>query len=145
MFNPVMFENENFRLEQVLQPAIPGYLILFNKTGAISLDLLPDEALKQLGPLFKKIYTAINEIIKPPRIYLTSFGEVLKDVHFHFLPRTIKMEQDFLAAHPHLQAPIPGALTFEWVREFYKTTDYVPPLEFDKSLADLSRFFARDL
>lgn len=147
MLSNTIYENEYFRLEQSTEPSIPGYLILFTKVPAISVDHMPDEALVQFGPLLKICYAAINTVIKPPRIYCCSFGEVLKQVHFHILPRTEWMEKDFKREHSSHQAamsePINGPIMFEWARQYYKDNTKQPVQDVEQVVLQLKAFFIK--
>jgi len=117
----LIFEDENFRIEQVQECPIAGYLIIFTKaSGSSSVELLPPATLAHVGTVFQKTYAAIQKVIAPERIYCGSFGEFLPQVHWHIFPRTAWIQQAFLDAHPTQTVPVNGPALFEWARQHYK-------------------------
>ena len=118
----LIFEDENFRIEQVQECPIAGYLIIFTKaSNGRSVELLPAATLAHLGIVFQKTYAAIQKVIAPERIYCGSFGEVLPQVHWHIFPRTVWIQQAFLDTHPTQTVPVNGPALFEWARQYYKS------------------------
>lgn len=50
-------------------------------------ELTPDEA-ATLGPVLRAATAAVTSAVRPERVYLASFGERVRHVHFYVLPRT---------------------------------------------------------
>lgn len=75
-------------LEHAISPApLKGWLILKPKRHVEHLAALnPDEA-QALGPLIERVSSAMMNVLEPERVYLCSFGEVVRHVHFYFVPR----------------------------------------------------------
>lgn len=44
-----------------------------------------------MGPLIEKVSNAVMQALEPERVYLCSFGEVVKHVHLYFVPRYADM------------------------------------------------------
>jgi diadenosine tetraphosphate (Ap4A) HIT family hydrolase len=75
-------------LEHALSPVpLRGWLILKPRRHVEHLaELEPAEA-AALGPLIARISAAMSSALAPERIYVTSFGEVVRHVHLYFVPR----------------------------------------------------------
>ena len=81
-------EEGGWLLEHAISPVpLKGWLILKPKRHVEHLAALnPDEA-QALGPLIEKVSRAMMTALKPERVYVCSFGEVVKHVHLYFVPR----------------------------------------------------------
>lgn len=66
----------------------PGELLvkLRRHTETVA-ELSPDEA-SALGPILRAATAAVDSVVRPERVYLASFGERVRHVHFYVLPRT---------------------------------------------------------
>ncbi len=68
--------------------ADPGELLVIVRRHCESVgELSPAEAFA-LGPLLRAGVTAIERLVKPERVYVASFNERIRHVHFYLLPRT---------------------------------------------------------
>jgi diadenosine tetraphosphate (Ap4A) HIT family hydrolase len=66
----------------------PGELIVKLRRHAESLaDLTPAET-SALGPVLRAAATAVERVVRPERVYVASFGERIRHLHFYILPRT---------------------------------------------------------
>ena len=66
----------------------PGEVIVKLKRHAESLaDLTVAEA-TTLGPLLRAAVAAIQNVVHPERVYVASYGERVRHLHFFLLPRT---------------------------------------------------------
>jgi diadenosine tetraphosphate (Ap4A) HIT family hydrolase len=85
-------EEGGWLLEHAISPVpLKGWLILKPKRHVEHLGALnPDEA-QALGPLIEKVSRAMVNALGPERVYVCSFGEVVKHVHFYFVPRYANM------------------------------------------------------
>ena len=117
----VIFENDYFQIKPGDGCTIPGYLIIFAKIQAASVDQLSFEAQTGLGQTIALAHRAINEMMQPQRIYTLSLGELLHQVHFHIFPRTAEMLTHYRQQN-HLSSgvSVDGALLFSWARQYYQ-------------------------
>jgi diadenosine tetraphosphate (Ap4A) HIT family hydrolase len=66
---------------------LPGFLIVKPKRHVESIaDLTADEA-AALGPLLRRVLAAVNGALGAERVYVTSFGEAVRHVHWYIVPR----------------------------------------------------------
>jgi diadenosine tetraphosphate (Ap4A) HIT family hydrolase len=66
----------------------PGELIVKLRRHSESLsELTPAEA-RALGPVLQAAATAVERVVRPERVYVASFGERIRHLHFYILPRT---------------------------------------------------------
>ena len=69
----------------------PGELIVKARRHCETLaDLTPAEA-EALGPLLRASVAAIERVVRPERVYVASYGERVRHVHFFLLPRTRRL------------------------------------------------------
>ena len=69
----------------------PGELIVKLRRHAESLaELTPAEA-AALGPVLRSAVAAVERVIRPQRVYVASYGERVRHVHFFLLPRTTSL------------------------------------------------------
>lgn len=66
----------------------PGELIVKLRRHCESMaDLSPAEA-AALGPVLRAAVDAIQRVVRPERVYVASYGERVRHLHFFLLPRT---------------------------------------------------------
>ena len=119
-FANIVFENESIVIKHADFCNVPGYLILRFKTGVQSPgDLEPEEA-KTLGLLLSFSAAAIKKTVAAERIYVLSFCELDRRLHFHLFPRTAALLELYHQATGTLNDPINGPMLFEWARERFK-------------------------
>jgi len=69
----------------------PGELIVKLRRHAESLaELTPAEA-AALGPVLRSAVAAVERVVRPERVYVASYGERVRHVHFFLLPRTTSL------------------------------------------------------
>jgi diadenosine tetraphosphate (Ap4A) HIT family hydrolase len=69
----------------------PGELIVKLKRHAESLaDLTLAEA-TTLGPVLRAAVAAVERVVRPERVYVASYGERVRHLHFFLLPRTTSL------------------------------------------------------
>jgi diadenosine tetraphosphate (Ap4A) HIT family hydrolase len=67
--------------------ALPGYLMLGSKLPVRDLSQLPQEALRELGPLLSEAEKALQTTLKPNRVYIGRYGHSPGyPIHFHLIP-----------------------------------------------------------
>jgi diadenosine tetraphosphate (Ap4A) HIT family hydrolase len=88
----VVFRNEWWEVAHHAGPwTDPGELIVKTRRHVESLaDLSPAEA-TALGPVLRAAVTAVEHIVRPERVYVASYGERVRHVHFFLLPRTTRL------------------------------------------------------
>lgn len=81
-------EEGGWLLEHALSPVpLRGWLILKPKRHVEHLAALNEDEAQAMGPLIAKVSQAMMKALRPERVYLCSFGEVVKHVHLYFVPR----------------------------------------------------------
>lgn len=85
----VIYEDNYWIVEHSLSPILlRGYLIIKLKRHCEHLaELTPEEAIA-LGTVIQKTCFAISRVINPAKIHVSSWGEQVKHIHFHVIPRT---------------------------------------------------------
>ena len=79
-------------LEHAISPVpLKGWLILKPKRHVEHVAELDPHESQALGPLIAKVTSAMMIALEPERVYVCSFGEVVKHVHFYFVPRYSSM------------------------------------------------------
>ena len=109
-------EDAYFRAEHSGDCCVPGYLILSARDSVSSISGLSSEALQNLGPRLALLVRAIEAVVRPELVYCARFGEEVKALHFHLLPRTASMARAFLAELGK-EAKLNGPLLLNWARE----------------------------
>src|SRR4051812_32756532 len=66
----------------------PGELIVRLRRHCESLSHLTDPEAAAMGPVLRAAVGAIEQVVRPERIYVASYGERVRHVHFFLLPRT---------------------------------------------------------
>jgi diadenosine tetraphosphate (Ap4A) HIT family hydrolase len=66
----------------------PGELIVKSRRHVESLALLDPEEAASLGPVLGAAVAAVERVVRPERVYVASYGERVRHVHFFILPRT---------------------------------------------------------
>lgn len=121
----IIFADGMFILEQCGDCPIPGYLILRLKGLETSLAQLPPETTKLLGEMLARAAGAIEQAIKPERVYVLSFCEVEPRLHFHLFPRTSWLLQEYFKANDCANDPVNGPMLFEWARNAFGPDSHV--------------------
>lgn len=88
----IIYQNDYWIVEHSLSPVIlRGYLIIKLKRHCEHLaDLTAEEAMA-LGAVIQQTCLALSSVIKPAKIHVCSWGEQVKHIHFHVIPRTANM------------------------------------------------------
>jgi diadenosine tetraphosphate (Ap4A) HIT family hydrolase len=66
----------------------PGELIVKARRHVESISALTAEEAGALGPVLRAAVGAIERVVRPERVYVASYGERVRHVHFFLLPRT---------------------------------------------------------
>lgn len=88
----VIFENAYWHVGSAVGPAVwRGFLVIKLKRHCEHLaELTPEEA-ADLGSVMRATCLALTEVLKPAKVFVCSFGEGVKHVHFWALPRPPEM------------------------------------------------------
>jgi diadenosine tetraphosphate (Ap4A) HIT family hydrolase len=122
----MIFEDEMFRLQQNAECPVPGYLILRLKGPEVSLAQLPPKDAKRLGEMLTLAANAIEQAVKPERIYVLSFCEVDRQLHFHLFPRTAWLLREYFKANDCANAAVNGPMLFAWARGAFRPGSHLP-------------------
>ncbi len=113
---PPVFEDDIVTLQQADFCAVPGYLVLRLKNGAESMaDLAPAEA-RHVGLMLSRTARVLEEAAGAERVYILSFAEIDRRLHFHLFPRTARILDAFCEATGGDPASVNGPMLFEWAR-----------------------------
>jgi diadenosine tetraphosphate (Ap4A) HIT family hydrolase len=69
----------------------PGFLIIKLKRHCEHLAELSSEEASALGPVIQSTCSALNAVLKPAKVYVCSYGDGVRHVHFWALPRPATM------------------------------------------------------
>lgn len=69
----------------------PGELIVKLRRHVTSLADLSDAEAAAIGPVLRAAVEAVDRVVRPERVYVASFGERVRHVHFYVLPRTASL------------------------------------------------------
>jgi ATP adenylyltransferase len=89
----VIYENDYWHMGTIVGSPVVwrGFLCIKLKRHCEHLaDLSPEEALT-LGPVIQSTCSALAEVLKPAKVYVCSFGDEVRHVHWWVLPRPSDM------------------------------------------------------
>jgi diadenosine tetraphosphate (Ap4A) HIT family hydrolase len=88
-----IYENEYWHIGTAIgSPVIwPGFLIIKLKRHCEHLAELSPEEASTLGPLIQSTCSALSDVLKPAKVYVCSYGDGVKHIHFWVLPRPATM------------------------------------------------------
>jgi diadenosine tetraphosphate (Ap4A) HIT family hydrolase len=81
-------------------------------------DLTPAEA-RHVGLVLAKSARVLEEAAGADRVYILSFAEIDRRLHFHLFPRTAQILSAFCAATGGDPKAVNGPMLFEWARASY--------------------------
>jgi diadenosine tetraphosphate (Ap4A) HIT family hydrolase len=89
----VIYENDYWHVGSAVSfPFIwPGFLIIKLKRHCDHLAELSSEEAVALGPVIQSTCLALAKVLHPAKVYVCSFGDGVKHVHFWLLPRPSDM------------------------------------------------------
>jgi diadenosine tetraphosphate (Ap4A) HIT family hydrolase len=88
-----IFENELLTLTHHIQPdhATAGFLILQPRRHVEQIAELTLEEAAELGPMLRAASQALTHVLAPQKVYVCSFGSIVKHVHFYLIPQSVDM------------------------------------------------------
>lgn len=107
--------------------SLPGYLIVRLTGDSHSLADLPPATARHLGDVLRRAAAALERAAAADRVYVLSFCEVDRRLHFHLFPRTAPLLAAYRAATGAGPEPPNGPLLFEWAREAFAGDAPPPP------------------
>lgn len=69
----------------------PGELIVKARRHVETLGELTPAESASLGPVLRAAVAAVERVVRPERVYVASYGERVRHVHFFLLPRTTSL------------------------------------------------------
>jgi diadenosine tetraphosphate (Ap4A) HIT family hydrolase len=89
----IIYENDHWHIGTATGfPVIwPGFLIIKLKRHCEHLAELSSEEAWALGPLIQSTCSALKSVLNPAKVYVCSYGDGVKHVHFWALPRPSTM------------------------------------------------------
>ncbi len=122
-----VFEDELFTVEQCSSCLVPGYLILRMTGPVVTIGQLTPQASGHLGEMLSRTVRAIEAVLVPERVYVLSFCEIDRRLHFHLFPRTRALLETYWRATGSEGEPVSGPKLFEWARTAIVPGIPVPP------------------
>jgi diadenosine tetraphosphate (Ap4A) HIT family hydrolase len=97
-----IYEDDLWVVDHGLTRLVRGYLVVKPRRHVHEFaDLMDDEALT-FGPVARTVLAAMRSALAPERIYVCSFAETVRHLHFHLVPRY----SDMPALGPDLMAAL---------------------------------------
>ncbi len=155
-----IFELEHWRCRTFDDCPLPGYLIVEMKAPVSRFSALSAPAAAELGSAISLAASAIERVVRPERVYISRWGEVLEDLHVHLFPRTRWVLECYRRAFPGgsspsgpvdvppsgpVDVPPSGPPLFEWARTRYGSEELpADPLLDARAVITALREFAAD-
>lgn len=101
-----VYEDENILAFLDITPVNPGHVLLIPKEHYKNLYDLPDETLKQLAPIIKKLSVAVKKSVNADGINIhmnndKPAGQLVPHAHFHIIPRFINDGREHWHGKPY--------------------------------------------
>jgi len=84
----VILEEERWHVSHMVSPAEVAGFLIFQPTRHVEhiADLTSEEA-AEMGQMLSRVSRALMNVLSPRKVYVCSFGSVVKHVHFYLIPR----------------------------------------------------------
>ena len=84
----VIYEDAYWHVGSMVRPVFwPGFLVVKLKRHCEQLSELTPEEAAALGPVLQRTCQAVARVLAPAKVYVCSFGDGVKHIHFWILPR----------------------------------------------------------
>jgi diadenosine tetraphosphate (Ap4A) HIT family hydrolase len=91
----VIFENDHWLVDHSVGPVmLRGFLIIKPKRHCEHIGDLDPLELSSFGQVLGLTTRALMQVLSPKKIYVCSFGELVKHVHWYIIPRMEGMPAD---------------------------------------------------
>jgi diadenosine tetraphosphate (Ap4A) HIT family hydrolase len=88
----ILFQDASWQVAHHAGPwTDPGELIVKARRHVESLAQLNEAETASLGPVLRAAVAAVERVVRPERVYVASYGERVRHVHFFLLPRTTSL------------------------------------------------------
>lgn len=88
----IVFQNAWWQVDHHTGPwTDPGELIVKARRHVESIGGLTGPEAAALGPVLQAAVAAVERVVRPERVYVASYGERVRHVHFFLLPRTRRL------------------------------------------------------
>lgn len=84
----IILQTKYWSCDHAYDIPLPGFLFLKTNRHVESIASLNENEANEFGSVLLKITKAMDKILRPERIYVLRYGEVIRHVHFWLLPRT---------------------------------------------------------
>jgi diadenosine tetraphosphate (Ap4A) HIT family hydrolase len=84
------------------------------------------EAAQALGEMLARAARAIEEAVGAERVYVLSFCEIDRRLHFHLFPRSAWLLKEYHKANFNANEPIDGPMLFAWARGAFGPGSHLP-------------------
>jgi diadenosine tetraphosphate (Ap4A) HIT family hydrolase len=87
-----ILDDGSWHVDHAIEPPFArGWLIVKPHRHVESLGELKAAEAIALGPLLRRLTGAVEQALGAERVYVCTFGETVRHVHFHVVPRTAEM------------------------------------------------------
>lgn len=88
----ILFQNDFLTITHSVPPAqCKGFLIIQPKRHVEHIAELSEDEFESLSKAIRKASMVLSNLLNPEKIYVCSFGETVKHVHFYLIPRSSEM------------------------------------------------------
>lgn len=84
----IIFKTKYWSCDHAFDILLPGFLVLKTNRHIESIANLNKKEAEEFGSVLLKITQAMDKVLRPERIYVLRYGEVVRHVHFWLIPRT---------------------------------------------------------
>jgi diadenosine tetraphosphate (Ap4A) HIT family hydrolase len=112
----MILDEGDFFIETSRECAVPGYLVLRLKGGETGLAELSPAKARELGDLLARAARAVERAAGADRVYVLSFCEVERRLHFHLFPRAPWLLAEYRRANGTAADAVNGPALFAWAR-----------------------------
>jgi diadenosine tetraphosphate (Ap4A) HIT family hydrolase len=89
----VLFEDDYWHVGTAVGPVVwPGFLIVKLKRHCEHVWELTQQEAAALGPILRDTCASVSSVFKLAKVYVCSFGDGVKHIHFWVLPRPQHMQ-----------------------------------------------------
>ena len=94
----VICQDDYWVVDHSVNPVLlRGFLIIKPKRHCEQIAELTVEEMASLGPVISRTTNALTRVFNPEKIYISSFGDAVRHIHFYVIPRTHDMPADALS------------------------------------------------